>query len=137
MYSVQLVGKMTGKVVCNILWVASKKLLGFEGTGQQIAKVLNVLRKKETLSTLKAQPWKWELCRGIKHAMPKEESRGFAYEVLWNDCSGQCVGETLLTMAVRRREHKRDKNGEELFRFHSHCDNIKSSLKTSGRQDPK
>ena len=53
--------------------------------------------------------------------MPKEDSRGGAYEILWNDCSGQCVGETLLTMAVRRRERKRDKNGEELFRLHSHC----------------
>ena len=56
---------------------------------------------------LKAQLWQWKLCRGIKDVIPKEDRKGVVYEVSCKDCSGQYVGETLRTMAVRMQEHTR------------------------------
>ena len=74
-------------------------VLPYEGVSQQIAKVLS---KVEIRSALKAQRWKWKLCRGIKNVIPKEDRKGVVYEVSCKDCSGQYVGETLpRTMTVR------------------------------------
>ena len=75
-----------------------------EGVGQQIAKVIS---KVEIESALKAQLRQWKLCRGIKGVIPKEDRKGVVYEVSCKDCSGQYVGETLRTMAVRMQEHIR------------------------------
>ena len=76
-----------------------------EGVSQQIAKVLSQV---EIRSALKAQPWQWKLCRGIKDVIPKDRNcKGVVYEVSNKDCSGQNVGETLRTMAVRLQEHTR------------------------------
>ena len=55
-----------------------------------------------------AQLWQWKLCRGIKDVIPKEDGKGVVYEISCEDCSGQYVGETLQTMAVRMLEHTRD-----------------------------
>ena len=75
-----------------------------EGVSQQIAKVLSQV---EIRYALKAQPWQWKLSRGIKDVIPKEDRKGVVYEVSCKDCSGQYVGETLRTMAVRMQEHNR------------------------------
>ena len=63
----------------------------FKGVSQQIAKVRN---KVEIRSALKAQPWQWKLCGGIKDVIPKEDRKGVVYEVSRKDCSGQYVGDT-------------------------------------------
>ena len=62
-----------------------------EGVSQQIAKMLS---KVEMRSALKAQPWQWKLCRGIKDVIPKDR-KGVVYEVSFEDCSGQYVRATL------------------------------------------
>ena len=49
-----------------------------EGVCQQITKVLS---KVEIRSALKAQPWQWKLCSGIKDVIPKENRKGVVYEV--------------------------------------------------------
>ena len=72
-----------------------------EGIGQQTVKVLSQV---EIRSVFKAQPWKWNFCRGIKDVILKEDHKGVVYEVSCKDCSGQYVGEGLRTMVVRMQE---------------------------------
>ena len=64
---------------------------------------MKVLSKVEIRSALKVQLWQWKLRRGIKDVIPKDR-KGVVYEVSCKDCSGQYVGETLRTMAVRMHE---------------------------------
>ena len=49
----------------------------------------------------KAQPWKWQVCRGIKDEIPMEEKMGVVYQVKCEDCGEEYVGETLRSMKVR------------------------------------
>ena len=60
----------------------------------------------------KAQPWQWQVCKGIKDKFPAEKTKGVVYEVKYKDCQESYVGETLRSMTVRLKEHeKHTKNG--------------------------
>ena len=60
----------------------------------------------------KAQPWQWQVCKGIKDKIPAEKTKGVVYEVKCKDCQESYVGVTLRSMTVRLKEHERHtKNG--------------------------
>ena len=79
-------------------------ILYVQGLSNQIK---NVLSDVDIHAVVKAQPWKWSVCGGIKDQIPMEEKKGVVYSVKCQDCEGEYVGETLRSMKVRMSEHKR------------------------------
>ena len=75
-----------------------------EGLSGQICRVL---RQVGIRAVSKAQPWQWQVCRGIKDRIPEEKMKGVVYKVKCNDCQESYVGETLRSMTVRLKEHER------------------------------
>ena len=76
-------------------------------------KIKRILSDVGIRAVSKAKNWQWELCKGIKDAIPIEKTKGVVYEINCSDCDASYIGETTRSLEIRRKEHLRHtKNGK-------------------------
>ena len=56
----------------------------------------------------KANPWQWQICRGIKDTIPFEKKKGVVYEIRCSECPASYIGETACSLITRKKEHERN-----------------------------
>ena len=74
------------------------------GLSEPVARALRLLGIRVAH---KAEPWKWQLCKRIKHPLPVHKRKGVVYSIECNDCDCVYVGETGRTLEDRCKEHER------------------------------
>ena len=63
-----------------------------------------------------SRSWKWSVCHATKDRIPNEHRKDIVYSVKCDECDSTNIGETMPTLDVRMKEHRRHTTKGEILK---------------------